>query len=188
MLRRGACAHLSLLRSRMVSGKHSRCLCGPGDGLGACAQRGGRQHDAIPAETSHPCAANTQPGGGGEERTKMPPSLSSIQWLGAFKRFRCFFGPRGIAGPCVPRPLKRGRSSKAGGEWHARTGNVSTFSTTQGLRLYNVAQGNVSAAPLQHPRSRRRCSNFLNFIIITVASWAVKRRSVDTVDQPHTIP
>lgn len=28
--------------------------------------------------------------------TKMPPSLPSIQCLGAFKRFKCFFGPRGM--------------------------------------------------------------------------------------------
>ena len=28
--------------------------------------------------------------------TKIPPSLSSIQWLGALRRFRCFFGPRTI--------------------------------------------------------------------------------------------
>jgi hypothetical protein len=45
-------------------GRHSRCLCGPGLGLGA----------------------------------KTPPSLSSIQCLGAFSRFRCFLGPRGTSG------------------------------------------------------------------------------------------
>ena len=27
---------------------------------------------------------------------KTPPSLSSIQWLGAFSRLRCFLGPRGL--------------------------------------------------------------------------------------------
>jgi len=34
--RRGA--HFRRFRSRIVSGRHSRCLCGPGDGFGACAQ------------------------------------------------------------------------------------------------------------------------------------------------------
>jgi hypothetical protein len=43
-------------------GRHSRCLCGPGEGFGA----------------------------------KTPPSLSSIQWLGALSRLRCFLGPRGL--------------------------------------------------------------------------------------------
>jgi len=57
---------LRRLRSSTVSGRHSRCLCGPGDGLGA----------------------NT------------PPSLSSIQWLGALSRFRCFLGPRGMVATC----------------------------------------------------------------------------------------
>ena len=37
----------------------------------------------------------------GRQRTKMPPSLSSIQWLGALRRFRCFFGPRGMAATAV---------------------------------------------------------------------------------------
>lgn len=30
----------------------------------------------------------------GQERTKIPPSLSSIQCLGALSLFKCFFGPR----------------------------------------------------------------------------------------------
>lgn len=30
--------------------------------------------------------------------TQVPPSLSSIQCLGAFKRFMCFFGPRAMVG------------------------------------------------------------------------------------------
>lgn len=29
--------------------------------------------------------------------TKMPPSLSNIQWEGAFSLFMCFFGPRTYA-------------------------------------------------------------------------------------------
>ena len=47
----------------------------------------------------------------------MPPSLSSIQWLGALSRFMCFFGPRGMAATAVsarhplqeeePRPGRR---------------------------------------------------------------------------------
>jgi hypothetical protein len=31
----------------------------------------------------------------------MPPSLSSIQWLGAFSRFMCFLGPRTIVAPAA---------------------------------------------------------------------------------------
>ena len=29
-------SHLSLFLRIKMSGKHSRCLCGPGEGLGAC--------------------------------------------------------------------------------------------------------------------------------------------------------
>lgn len=32
-------AHLRRFLSISVSGRHSRCLCGPGDGLGACKQQ-----------------------------------------------------------------------------------------------------------------------------------------------------
>ena len=56
-------AYLRRLRSKMMSGRHSRSLCGPVDGLGA----------------------------------QMPPSLSSIQCLGAFSRFKCLLGPRAMA-------------------------------------------------------------------------------------------
>jgi hypothetical protein len=56
-------AYLRRLRSRMISGRHSRSLWGPVDGRGA----------------------------------QTPPSLSSIQCLGAFKRFRCILGPRAMA-------------------------------------------------------------------------------------------
>jgi len=50
----------------------------------------------------------------------MPPSLSSIQWLGALSRFRCFFGPRGMAATavCARHPLQEeeprpGRQTRA---------------------------------------------------------------------------
>ena len=66
-------AYLSLLRKMRHRGRHSRCLWGPGLGLGA----------------------------------KTPPSLSSIQCLGALSRLRCFLGPRGTIG--------RGRGRQSGG-------------------------------------------------------------------------
>jgi hypothetical protein len=34
--------------------------------------------------------------------TKMPPSLSNIQWDGALSLFMCFFGPRTYAKPTKP--------------------------------------------------------------------------------------
>lgn len=59
-------AYFRRLRNTMLSGKHSRLLCGPALGFGA----------------------------------QIPPILESIQCLGAFKRFMCFFGPRAILRRC----------------------------------------------------------------------------------------
>jgi hypothetical protein len=155
--------HLRRLRSTSSRGRHSRCLCGPGDGLGACEWRrrelSGRvhglllpccrpprrapgtlwpqiqaKHDARIQTNSHqrPLAPSASGDGAQQQEgsccccrcaacppgsfclqhpleslkralyttsdprtlTKMPPSLSSIQWLGAFSRFMCFLGPR----------------------------------------------------------------------------------------------
>ena len=147
-------AHFKRFRSRIVRGKHSRCLCGPGEGFGACAAH---RHSSVhqqqalwfvwwalgspccppalfgcamgmqpPSETaSHDTHAGAPTGGCTafaedpylavhtnaregvcwqlrvarfRERTKMPPSLSSIQCFGALSRFRCFLGPRGMLG------------------------------------------------------------------------------------------
>merc|ERR1719402_827760 len=55
-------AYFNLFLNKMASGRHSRSLCGPGEGRGA----------------------------------KLPLSLSNIQCFGALRRFKCFFGPRGI--------------------------------------------------------------------------------------------
>jgi len=155
----------------ITSGRHSRCLWGPGEGLGACSvdffflefekgeervekkehgsiAKGKKQSSEVAtqiAPTSHDlvfkpsgrlvrvvrgeseqekeekrsasrscfCFVSRQPPSkrkrrlrpisslrlflfDGVQLTKIPPSLSSIQCLGALSLLRCFFGPRGI--------------------------------------------------------------------------------------------
>jgi hypothetical protein len=136
----GAYTHLRRLRSTRIRGRHSRCLWGPAEGLGACTK-----HPAllsIPpdcgccARLSHSCtdglhcsllllfAASAAAGrkswtnAGFPSQptaprlsaahssmlkdhsirilTKMPLSLSNIQWDGALSLFMCFLGPRTI--------------------------------------------------------------------------------------------
>ena len=58
----------------------------------------------IPVGEQKPLDAKTETGPNDHpELTNIPPSLSSIQCLGAFKRFKCFFGPRTIL---LPDPVK----------------------------------------------------------------------------------
>jgi hypothetical protein len=56
----------------------------------------------------------------------MPPSLSSIQWLGAFSRFMCFLGPRTILATlsltCRGSARKGPRAARAARKWCASEG------------------------------------------------------------------
>ena len=63
----------------------------------------------IPSGEQKPLDAKTETGPNDHpELTNIPPSLSSIQCLGAFKRFKCFFGPRTIL---LPDPVKHTHSN-----------------------------------------------------------------------------
>eukprot|EP00955_Chlamydomonas_euryale_P048342 353939-Chlamydomonas_euryale.AAC.13 len=127
------------------SGRHSRVLWGPDDGLGAWKKHKQAAHATGSHTPRNVCCATehhhimysyakkqaeahrTQRCGGAipqtvrlfermfsqeaqrvDSLTKMPESLSSIQWLGAFKRLRCFLGP-----------VQRGRWLSHGA-WHGR--------------------------------------------------------------------
>jgi len=118
-------AYFNRLRKIKHNGKHSRCLCGPNSrenkirekanssvrysnhprasrGVHASAKRPTKTRHPKPyaphRPSSHPgslsLAIAHAPGDGFGANT--PPSLSSIQCLGAFKRFKCFFGPRAM--------------------------------------------------------------------------------------------
>jgi hypothetical protein len=64
----------------------------------------------LPPPSPFPTRPGPLPAAAGQ-LTKMPPSLSSIQWLGAFSRFMCFLGPRTMVAPAA----RAGEARRGGG-------------------------------------------------------------------------
>lgn len=171
-------AYFNRLRRMRHSGRHSRCLCGPTCTARAPAWSVSTSQNSLHARvaiiihtpSSPSIAARAEraardpktlatpawshaPGEGLGANT--PPSLSSIQCLGAFKRFMCFFGPRGMM-----RGVRAARASRRdGSRRRARGRDRPTLVLARARRpsepLDTAKTGPMEPPSLVHPVSNR---------------------------------
>lgn len=89
--------------------------------------------------------------------TKMPPSLPSIQCLGALRRLRCFLGPRGMVAAAFFFFGEEKRERNGEREDHAR-GVVEERSVSKGPRAFEKEKGESERA--RDSRGDRGKKNF----------------------------